>query len=468
MWNDSDAMKLFNANLPVFYIRPYNAFDQQVISSVVPLSPPQICMVTASPPYPILLSSCQAGSDEKFAAIRSAAISCFDVQSPFENMHLPGAYASSFSISQSHKQICSPGVSVPSTSSLTGVVRTSSSFTRAGPYPKSHKAPQQAKKHSRARGSDLPTQSQPSRFEDLAVQSPLLPPLLPSCRGINATINIRHSGILHDTAQPPKLTTVVPDPALIFGSPDEEKRLLYLKQWCHVRDAWLSYCRESSSPAEPVSGTIWKKILSLPSIGPWKTEKPVKSKQDSDHQAATQLLETVFTRHRPNSSIISSMNSVTISTSEAKRLVRELTFINFRHQLLSLDAVVDQTAPEPNASITAVELKVLVANHRRNRKGVVNAIFGNGGDVFTWSDVTLRTGFVADSWAHRVGALRSFWRLMSDWPVDKSGIWNCGLDPNLPHLVGPGKEWETLLFQTYAQTYFNFLGHPPILPRVFG
>ncbi|KAG7096168.1 hypothetical protein E1B28_006841 [Marasmius oreades] len=206
VWNDSDAMKLFNANLPVFYIQPYRAFDRQVIQSAVSLSLPQICMVVASPPYPILLSNCQAGSNEKFAAIRAATISCFDVQSPFENMHLPGAYASSFSLSTFHKQIRSPSVSVPSTSSLAGVVQMSSSSTHARPYTKSHKA-LQAKKQSGGGSSgtssiaaaqfwclntpftDLPTQSQPSHFEDLAIQSPLLPPLLPSCRGINTTIN---------------------------------------------------------------------------------------------------------------------------------------------------------------------------------------------------------------------------------------------------------------------------------------
>ncbi|KAE9382700.1 hypothetical protein BT96DRAFT_795829, partial [Gymnopus androsaceus JB14] len=31
VWNDRDARMLFNAGLPVFFIRPWNVFDRQIV-----------------------------------------------------------------------------------------------------------------------------------------------------------------------------------------------------------------------------------------------------------------------------------------------------------------------------------------------------------------------------------------------------------------------------------------------------
>ncbi|KAG7095977.1 hypothetical protein E1B28_006660 [Marasmius oreades] len=465
VWNDTDAIRLYNANLPVYYIQPYNTFDRQVIQSVKPLSPPDICMATASPPYPITLPNCQAGSDEKFAAIRAASISCFDVQSPFENMHLPGDYVSSFSLSAaSSSRILSPTASLPSTSTA-GPIRNRSSVVYHSPYSKNKETRLQAKKGSQSVRNASQSQSPGSRFDDLVVRSPFLLPLLPTCKGVNAAITLERSHLHHNPAQPPRLTTIAPDPALIFSTPDEERRMTYLKQWSHCHGPWLSYCRDSEAFPEAVSAGVWKKVLSIPVIGVWKSEKLVKSNQDRDHRSATQLLNSMFSR-QSRSAPITYSPSYTISPLEGRSLVQELTFLNFRYQLLSLDELANQTAPKPAPTLSAAELKVLVVNHRRSRREIVSEIFGNGGDILTISHATSIQGFSAEPWSSRLNALRAFWKLMTTWPGDKDAIWSRGEDPNLLQLVDPGKEWERLLFRYYAQTYFSFFGHPPILPRV--
>ncbi|KAL0562533.1 hypothetical protein V5O48_019554, partial [Marasmius crinis-equi] len=97
VWNDKDAMLLFRAGVPVFYLRHYNEFDRQKILSVSSFSSPHVTTSVASPSFPVLYTG-QAGSDPKFAAIRAASISCFNTPSPFENLHLPGVYQSSYSL----------------------------------------------------------------------------------------------------------------------------------------------------------------------------------------------------------------------------------------------------------------------------------------------------------------------------------------------------------------------------------
>ncbi|KAL0562581.1 hypothetical protein V5O48_019505, partial [Marasmius crinis-equi] len=93
---------------PVYYIRPFNDFDRQKVLQVGSFADSRLTNDVASPNFPIIYRG-QAGSDAKFAAIRAASISCFDTTTPFENLHLPGAYQSSYSLG-------SGGIISPSTS----------------------------------------------------------------------------------------------------------------------------------------------------------------------------------------------------------------------------------------------------------------------------------------------------------------------------------------------------------------
>ena len=100
VWNDRDARTLFNAGLPVFFIRAWNEFDRQIVekyTSLLQPKLPEVQMGPADPPYHTITMG-QAGSDDKFSALRQASIQCFDTISPFQNLHIPGAYASSYQL----------------------------------------------------------------------------------------------------------------------------------------------------------------------------------------------------------------------------------------------------------------------------------------------------------------------------------------------------------------------------------
>ncbi|KAL0568822.1 hypothetical protein V5O48_013155 [Marasmius crinis-equi] len=359
VWNDTDALTLFNAGLPVYYVQDYNKFNRQVIRATVAVSSPRVCMTAASPPYPILLSSCQAGSDEKFAAIRAAAVLCFDIQSPFENMHLPGAYPSSFSPpGPSSSRIISPATSAPSTSNV-GPIRTASSFSGSVPYQKKDYV---SRHHPRPDKKSDPLSKQfTSRFQDLATHS-FLPRVLLPWADLNATIDPHHSALRFDHAKPPKNHTVVPNPALFFGSPDERKRMEYLRQWSHIQGSWLSSCQDPNAIPVAISSTVWKKVISFTTTGPWKYKKSAKTSQERDHQDATELLNRIFSQYNPDTPVTSLLGPV--SETEGRRLLHELSWINFRYQITRLDELADQTVPQPSPSISEAEWKVRVADHR--------------------------------------------------------------------------------------------------------
>ncbi|KAF5374733.1 hypothetical protein D9758_000429 [Tetrapyrgos nigripes] len=152
VWNDRDALLLYRAGLPTYHVRHYSDFHaQNILETTELIAPNSICTAAAIPPYPIIYTG-QAGADEKFSAIRTASIRCFSGENPFENMHLPGAYQSSYEIGVS--SIVSSTRSAPS---LPGPSRTVASHVIASslaPYPKTKAQRMDAKKQNTDKGKE--------------------------------------------------------------------------------------------------------------------------------------------------------------------------------------------------------------------------------------------------------------------------------------------------------------------------
>lgn len=102
--DDIDAQLLFCAGYPVYFLRDQHQFSEQIIEKVVEMVqpiPPALVVAPADPPYPVI-STGQAGSDNKFAALQVAATNCLKTHDVFENFHHPTAYPSSYKINYSH------------------------------------------------------------------------------------------------------------------------------------------------------------------------------------------------------------------------------------------------------------------------------------------------------------------------------------------------------------------------------
>ncbi|KAL0566022.1 hypothetical protein V5O48_015992 [Marasmius crinis-equi] len=456
VWNDQDASKLFDVGIPVFYVRSYSSFSTQVVQCCKPLTHPNpLWLRAASPAYPVILPSSQAGCDAKFAAIRRASISCFDVASPFANMHLPGLYTTSYSLTAASgtipNRIISPINSAPSSSS--GVIRRSHDHLRHEPYAGERRA------KGKAIGSFQPPPKANDRFREIA-SNEYLPSVVSAWRGSNLSINARHPDVQHTSGQREKPTTIVPDPVLFFGSEDRTKWQRRLQTWVHIRQNWIA--RSASVAPDPVSASTWKTLLTLGQLGPWKPDRNPQKAHEHEQEAATRLVHSIFASVDPTTPPFP-IPTVEVSPSESQQLMRELSLINFRHQLRSLDSVADHSAPKPSTGMAAEELGLLIFNHRRERDLLLVEVFGTGGTV---SSSTV-CNILADDWHNRVKSLQALSKLMDTWPGEMKGelLWNQRDDANLPQLVGPGMEWEGVLVRRYVQTYYNHFGYPPILPR---
>ncbi|KAK1223052.1 hypothetical protein PQX77_014088 [Marasmius sp. AFHP31] len=459
VWTDRDALFLQRFCLPVYYVRPYRAFDRQIVLTVKPFREPFICSTTSTPPYPVLLSNSQAGSDDKFAALCGAAATCFLTSSPFENMHLPGAYSSSYT-QGSAGQFTSPVYSQPSssagTSSSAGVSSSAGSVTRSSSSSSSNRyspiyGDQTRKRSKKCSQNVLITtaapQQQRSLFKDHS--HPILPLLFPTFVGLNTTIDDRHSERRTVPGKAPKLEQIVPDPAVFVGTNDDAKRQVYLVGWRRMRPSWLAHCQTLPHP-KAVSNGVWRKLLFLESSGSWPSGK----------QATILLNDTL--RDFPTSV---SSKLPPPSNEESKLMMHKLSIINFRFQLVSLDCMLDQTIPQASHSISQAELQVLRLTHQRQRAELVVTFFGRSYDTFLVHGAMFMLGFAAERWRDCVDALKALARLMRSWPGVRDGIWERENDPNLAQLVGPGMEWEKVLYKFFVQSYFNVFGFPPVLPR---
>ncbi|KAK1231272.1 hypothetical protein PQX77_005612 [Marasmius sp. AFHP31] len=459
VWTDQDALHLWRNKVPVYYIRPYGAFNRQMILSVQPFLTPVICDTPATPPYPVILANSQAGSDNKFAALRGAAATCFVSSSPFENMHLPGAYISSYGTGSS-TSIVSPTYS-PLSSSGAQSIASSSSSTPAHNLPPNRYSPysaNQPRRRGKKKTQQNPPQEQRSLFADIV--HPLLPPLLTPFAGLNELIDIHHPRRHHETGKAPKLATVVPDPAVFTGPKEQAKRDVFLRGWQAFRSSWLARCQSSSGNTSFVANQVWKKLLYLEATGPSAASSEASSGSEREHQEASSLLSETLQQFPPSSNPQSSLTD-----EGCKAMMHELSFINFRSQLVALDIELDQSLPQQDPSISAAELFVAKLAHRRQRMELVDGVFGGHGEAFSVGQLTFMVGFAAERWPERAHALRSLATLMDSWPGDKDAIWSRRDDPNFASLVGPGLEWEKVVYKYYVQSYYNTFGHPPVLPR---
>ncbi|THU87143.1 hypothetical protein K435DRAFT_349401 [Dendrothele bispora CBS 962.96] len=453
VWNDKDALLLFKAGLPTYYVRHFSDFNSQNILVTCPLLAPALCMSVASPPYSIIFVG-QAGADDKFASIRAASAGCFDVESPFQNMHLPGAYSSSYTIGSCRITSYADSPASASTSSALGPVRnTLSHATSSSPYHKD-----KPRRHKPKTKAHNPPKVQRDKFSDLPANNELAPSAIPAWKNVNKTIMTEHPEKRVSSGQAKQTLAIVPDPGMFFGTEDRTRQLSYLTQWKHIREVWLQLCRNGQ---EPLKISIWRKMLSLNLIGVWKSDGRLETVQHHEHKFATELLQSLFQKYSSGRSIIPTSSPHVPTSQEAKSLISELCLLSFRYQLASLDILADSSAPKPSPDITQADLRVALANHRRRRSLLIETVFGGAGDSFT---LHLSTGLIAARWVDRLTSLRAFWQLMDSWPGSKPDTWVRGEDENLSQMLGPGEEWENGLARYYVQNYFNFYGHPPTLP----
>ncbi|KAF5317868.1 hypothetical protein D9758_018481 [Tetrapyrgos nigripes] len=142
-----------------------------------------------------------------------------------------------------------------------------------------------------------------------------------------------------------KLKTILPDPMLFFTSSEPHRQNTLLHQWSHVKIPLLTAYEEyeqSSRFPEPRSQGVWRKVLTMQvnaEVNESQEDGALpRNKNHVDAEAAKSFLMEIFSKHAPGLKIASTSSS-TVSPSDAKEMLRDLSLINFRYQLISLDSI---------------------------------------------------------------------------------------------------------------------------------
>ncbi|KAE9398002.1 hypothetical protein BT96DRAFT_995313 [Gymnopus androsaceus JB14] len=452
VWNDRDARLLHHAGLPVFFIRPWIGFDRQIVEAFILLQQPrlpQVQMAPADPPYHTIMMG-QAGSDSKFSAIRWASIQCFDIVSPFQNLHVPGAYTSSFELGKG--RIMAPASSPPSHLQL----QPSSSQTHGSKHSKNlFRHSQQMSRSAKARKPDMnPPKVQRDTFADLPKDDPLVPPAITAWKDVNKTID--QNGVL-----PGKRLLAVPDPGLFFGLQHQNRQSPYLFMWQHFRDAWITALEGGRSP---LTVELWRKILAYAYLQPIEPGQVVSPKMQATLDAK-KIVEDVILAYSSHMLLMPAPSTATFDPSTARQLIRELCMVNFRSELLYVDQVLDTSKPVPQRNLTMAELDAARAQHQRDRITLMNGIFLYHALVPPPND---DFGIAAVDWSDCYNSLKHFWTLLNTWPLSKPAMWRRGMDMDLSHkqfAMREGAQWERMLAEYYVRSVFSVLKHAPSLPR---
>lgn len=288
-------------------------------------------------------------------------------------------------------------------------------------------------------------------FDDFPHNDPFAPAMIPSWAAANKTIH--HSG-MHSTRQK---MMIAPDPGLFFGLETPARQAAFLAMWNHLRPAWLA---SLSAGRSPIPLNLWRKVLSYTFLKPLDLEPGQHiSKQAKVAEEARKLVEDTVKAYDASMDIRPSI--VTLDSARCCQLIRELSLINFRYELVYVDSVIDQNKPLPRPGLSTDDLEILLVSHKRNRQILINDVLGY--DSTQPPEANL--GIAATEWTERYAALQSFWLLLNTWPREKPLRWNQGHDLDLTRLQGIGGEWERMLVQFYVQSVFSVLIYPACLPH---
>ncbi|KIK55123.1 hypothetical protein GYMLUDRAFT_248923 [Collybiopsis luxurians FD-317 M1] len=415
---------LYSNGFPVYYVREYRSFDRQTILKVVPFQravPPAVQTSPADPPYNPITTT-QAGSDDKFAAIRVAAMQCFSSSDPFSNLHLPANYASSYHLGSG--RIIAPG---SSSSSMSGILPGFPiSLPKAPPKP------------------------QRNLFADLPPDDPLVPPAIPAWANVNLTIK-------RDNLSSKKRLLLVPDPTLFFGHEDKARQMPMLKMWDHLHYAWYERLQDQRV-LMPQTVDMWQKACSYTLIKPFEDRMVISSKQQTVVEGHILVEETCRLTNRPANPPDSNLEPHTI-----REIIRELCLVNFRYELQLVDAILDQSKPQLHPSISRADFEVASAAHSSGRKMLITDVLGY--DRLT-PPPNQNLGLTSLEWPERYSAMKSLWRLMDSWPGEKPVVWHRGIDNDVGVFTSAVRGgWERSLAEFYVQCSYNALGFVPSLPR---
>ncbi|KAF8143180.1 hypothetical protein K438DRAFT_1994140 [Mycena galopus ATCC 62051] len=314
------------ARLPYWFIRPLSAFQEENILRVVtPLEPANLLDLEPAPGYPPVPVS--KVIEERLRSLHLCTKSAPWYQNPLA-MVPAASVASPTQQAVAGPSHCSSAPQVVASSRRTPHAPAASSSRerkppRSVPYPQSRPASKRAREPPKA-----------ERDKFLPFASPYMP----------SSIGAWSKGLANvDRSRPPACGTqiqnlyVFPKPAVLVSAQDESRRHMMLHHYQLVRDALFYRLGDSSSSHRPLTAQQWRDVL--------QGKITRQGKAGSKAEERTGVIQDVLGPAMRACGLdqfsdfpVDPTRAPSTSHDRAKELVWEVSEINFRYELLEVDA----------------------------------------------------------------------------------------------------------------------------------
>ncbi|TFK59867.1 hypothetical protein BDN72DRAFT_905464 [Pluteus cervinus] len=405
VWDCDDAIHLFHARIPFWFIQYQHALLDHNVLAVVPLTLPDTILEMQVMAHPPVFKG-QAGSVEHLDALRLEGAKRMKSLNPFRLSSANKTQGSSSGRDQHHLN--------PSSSS---------SRSRSA-------SPDQRSLHDKSQ-KDPRLQINPDTFNPLPHHD-YLPDRLPTWEQALKNVNLSEKNLVSRSMRTQDDNkTIFPQPQLFFGTTDRAKRCLVT--WRAIREACKFRIISSKSNPLALSKQEWCDLLYA--VGNARTAKLLEIFKEPFDECQIDYASL-------NLIPLTSLSDIPIST--FRQIFWELFELNFRWDLKLLDE----------------RARCRDAHSILHEEHLQNALATSG--LFAFDFVHSSSGLASLSPQLRLPALLGLRKLVQDWdgrrePILDQSQDNYATDSEIQVL-------ETALAKYICQSFFNYFGRPISIP----
>ena len=234
-----------------------------------------------------------------------------------------------------------------------------------------------------------------------------------------------------------------------------------------MRAGWILYLTDTKSSPQPLSPAMWRHVLGVGALA----APPKPNSRSAKNKTSVSDLFQKLLRYEgvglssmvvPLSVVPTALPAPSFDT--AMGIIWELCEFNFRFELMFLDS---KACPPPpfTEHDTQTDRQRRLAEHNEERQLLIMLCFYGRpcASILTVNRKWAKCGLAGVTLQDRLPYLQRFRRVMDRWPGVKPPTWYAAGST----WVGPSvmETFERDLIRFYVQTFFDYCGRAPILPR---
>lgn len=259
-------------------------------------------------------------------------------------------------------------------------------------------------------------------------------------------VNRDPSNFLRPDIYPTGAGYLFPEPASFTSIQDPNRRTTFFRTWLKYRPVLLYRVVDPTASPEPQNNYFWRQLLS--------DREPNAQNSNSTRASTIQALVKQFLEgcQANAADVVERLGEIAwdskpfelLGDNEYEEILWELTELNFRFELLALDALLTSGASDFD-----------------RQQMVENCFSGHSGSLMVVQLSSSNCGLGDESWEARAPFYHALRRLMASWAKSPVSFQT----EKLRWKRGEMEVLERDIATFYTQSFFNFFHRAPIVPR---